>query len=159
MNKFLRVAFSLLLIVGLLFSDITNSTAYASASEIDKLFSDAFNAVKKVVTIGTENGVKPFYVQCEDSLEPGISESEAVAQGVDKGLQIAIYEARVLINELPEEISEYKNTFSSILDNYQHPIFERTVAIVDKNQDKPSQSDIILGRIIIKDLEPVYKAP
>jgi hypothetical protein len=192
MNKCIKVAFSSLLILGFLCSNISNNMAYASevtetievtevsegiettevtevsegtetsepseVSEVDKLFSEAFNGVKKVIVIGTENEVKPFYFQCEGSLEPGISESEAVAQGVDKGLQLAIYEARVLVDNLPESIVEYKKTFSAILDNYQYAIFERIESIVGDNQEDPVQRDVILGRSIIKNLDSQYKA-
>ncbi|MEG0775132.1 hypothetical protein [Clostridium sp.] len=188
MNRFLGQVFSLLIAVAFLFGSVNQSTVYASdlgtseisesaenpvkpepsedggtsetpeITEIDKLFSDAFNSVKRVIVIGTENGVKPFYFKCEDSLEPGISENKDVVQGVEKGLQIAIYEARTLVDKLPESIVEYKNAFSSILDNYQHPIFEAIANILDTNKDNPIQSDVILGRIIIKDLEPQYKA-
>lgn len=161
MRNFTKKLIYVLLICQLMFLASFSTVTYASEehSEVDLLFKETFNGVKKVVTLGTENGVKPYFFKVEDSLEVGVSESKNTANAVEKGLQVAIDDTRKLIEKLPGDLLNYKETFSSILDNYQHPIFERIVYIIEENKKLPKQSDVILGRIIIKDLPDVYKAP
>lgn len=127
-------------------------------TNLDILFKDSFDAVKKVVTLAAENGVKPWYFKSEGSLDVGVSVSEDVANATAKGMQQYIYDARKLIDQLPDSLLNYKQTFSSILDNYQHPIYERIVVIINDNQINPKQADIILARILIKDVPSFFKA-
>ncbi len=159
MNKLYKLGCSLLITSTFLSSTIFNGIAHAAEPNVDKLFEDSFKSVKKVVSIATKNGVKPYYFKCEDSLDFGPSTTKNTVNAVKSDLQTAIYDSRKLIDELPKSFLNYKQTFSSILDNFQHPIFERTVAVIESNKENPKQSEVIWGRILIDDLDSIYKAP
>jgi beta-lactamase superfamily II metal-dependent hydrolase len=155
MKKTCKIFLPLLLFIVLVFNQVQITFA---ATNLDVLFANTFNAVKKVVTLASENGVKPWYFKSEGSLDIGVSVSENVADATAKGMQQYIYDARSLIDQLPDGLLDYKRTFSSILDNYQHPIYERIVVIINSNQISPNQHDIILTRILIKDVPSFFKA-
>jgi S1-C subfamily serine protease len=133
-------------------------TANATSSDVDTLFKNSYDSVKKVITIANENHVNPYYFKPEGALEVGVSESENVANASSKGMQLAIYDARKLIDQLPDSLIDYKRTFSSILDNYQHPIYERIVFLIDNNQQNPKQKEINWARILIKNVPDFFKS-
>jgi competence protein ComEC len=155
MKKTYKLFLSLIISILFIFNQV--QTAFA-ATNLDTLFASTFNGVKKVVALATENGVKPWYFKSEGSLDVGISESEKVANATAKGMQQFIYDARNLNSQLPDSLLDYKRTFSSILDNYQHPIYERIVVLINSNQNNPNQHDIILARMLIKDVPSFFKA-
>jgi hypothetical protein len=154
--KLLKHSTVILFIIGLTLSSVISASA--AKPNVDVLFKTTFDSVQKVVALASENGVKPYYFKSEGSLEPGTSESQSVAAAAEKGMQKQIYEARGLVNQLPEELLNYKRTFSSILDNYQHPIYERIVYLIGINQEVPKQSDINMARVLIKDVPDSFKA-
>jgi hypothetical protein len=155
----MKKTFKIFLPLLLCFVIVSNCVQIVYAeSNLDKIFTNTFSAIKKVITVAKENGVKPWYFKSEDSLDAGVSESESVANATDKGMQQYIYEARNLNNQLPDSLLDYKRTFSSILDNYQHPIYERIVFIINRNQNNQNQHDIIQARKLIKDISALFKS-
>ncbi len=125
--------------------------------DVDSLYKKAFNSVNNVVTLANQNDVKPFYFKSEGSLEVGATSTENVVNAAAMGIQGKIDSARGLINALPDSIKTQKETLSSILDNYQHPIYERVIYIINNNKENPKQNEVIWGRILINDINPVYK--
>jgi hypothetical protein len=124
----------------------------------DIAYKKAFNSVQLVVKLAAENNVKPAFFKHEGSLERGSSDSNAVVMAASKGLQQHISFARKQIDALPDSMKNYKETFSSILDNYQNPVYETTVSLINSSKNNPKQSEVIMARILIKDVEPFYKS-
>jgi competence protein ComEC len=150
MKQISKLLLMMLLCIGLTIS--SKSIVFASNQDLNTLYKSTYDAVMKVDKTATENGVKPYYSR-------GASTTENVANATSKGMQIYIYEARTLIDQLPDELIDIKRTFSSMLDEYQHPIYERIVYVINTNKDNPKQNDINLGRTLIKDLPDVFKSP
>lgn len=94
---------------------------YADEFQVKEQYSKAYNMTMNVVDLGKRYGVKPFYKEGSSSFSNVV---EAVANG---DLQAEILSARSYINILPGRIQTLKNTLSSILDDYQHPIYESIV--------------------------------
>lgn len=88
---------------------------------LDEQYKQAYNMAMNAVSAGQEYGVKPFYKEGSSPLENVVG---AVAEG---DLQNEILTARQYINALPSSIQILKNTLSSMLDDYQHPIYESIV--------------------------------
>jgi len=126
-------------------------------NSLDALYKNAYESVKMVKNIATKNNVKPSFFKFEDSLEAGANDSKSVVNAVSEGLQFYIDNARRQVNNLPDSLLNYKQTFSSILDNYQNPIFERITYIISSNDANPKQDEIISARILINDVNSVYK--
>lgn len=132
--------------------------AFTPVDDIDTTYKKAYDDVEKVVALAKANKVKPYFYKTADSLDQGISDINAVADAADQGLQQYINIARDSISKLPDSLQESKNTFSSILDNYQHVIYERTVFIINSNKTSPKQSDVIVARRIIKSVKSQYRS-
>lgn len=126
-------------------------------TQLDIAYKNAFNNVKVATALATANGVKPTYFKAEGSLEVGTSSMENVVKAANGGLQSVINEGRKSIDNLPNSLLQQKRTLSSILDNYQHPIYETTVNLINKNKTNPKQNEIILGRQLINDIPAYYK--
>lgn len=126
-------------------------------NSIDEKYKNAYDAVKQVTKLATDYNVRPSFFKFEGSLEAGTNDSQAVANAASKGLQESITNARSLINALPDSLLNQKQTLSSILDNYENPIYERTVYIISSNKDNPKQADINMARTLIKHANPAYK--
>lgn len=135
----------------------TTNKDESNLSQLDIAYKTAFNNVKVATTLATVNGVKPTYFKVEGSLDVGISPVENVVKAANGGLQSIINEGRKSINNLPDSLLQQKRTLSSILDNYQHPIYEVTVNLINNNKINPKQNEIILGRQLIKDIPAEYK--
>lgn len=156
MRKIRKVGISFL--ASILFITLNSFQALASVEELNNIFTDAFNSVKKVIEIGNQNNVRPLNVKFENSLDPGVSDVNDVEKAVKEGLQVAINDARGKLDKFPSEMDQYKSTFSAILDNYQASVFEVVQNIIKNCNSNPRQSDIIIGRNIIKDIDKEYKA-
>lgn len=94
-------------------------------SSLDKKYKEAYDSTNKVVSLAEKYNVKPFFKE-------GSSDFIDVIQSVEYGMQKEIINARSKVNTLPKSIQTMKNTLSSILDNYQHPIYEKTVEGISK---------------------------
>lgn len=154
-KEYAKIVVSLLLVV--LFTMSSATQVFASGDEDNKLREEAFNSVKRVIEIANKNSVKPFKTKFENSLEPGISSNEDVIKAVNDGLQLAINEARDKINKIPNSSAEYKSNLVFMIDNYQTSILYTIDNIIKTNELNPKQSDIILGRVLIKNLIPDFK--
>lgn len=135
----------------------TNNKEQANLTQLDIAYKTAFDNVKVATTLATVNGVKPTYFKLEGSLDVGASPVENVVKAENGGLQSVINEGRKSINNLPDSLLQQKRTLSSILDNYQHPIYETVVNLITKNKTNPKQNEIILARQLIKDVPVEYK--
>lgn len=136
-----------------------NQDKQEEKTDIDALFKNTFDKITSITKLATDNGVKPYFFQFEGSLQYGESKPEDIVASVKGGLQIGINEGRQLNALLPEDLKNYKETFSSIMDNYQHPILKAVVDLIEENQGSPKQEGIIQGRILVNDLQDAFKAP
>jgi len=125
MKKFIKILTISLVAVTCIFT----TSAYAS-SAVDKLYNEAYTATIKVDNIAKQYGVKPYW-------RDGSSPTDNVVNAVSKGnMQSEIMDARKKVDALPSSIQTMKNTLSSMLDDYQHPVFEKIVLTITsvKNQ-------------------------
>jgi|GEM_PF-4702272 len=98
----------------------TKETNNNGTNSLDAEYKNAYNAVKQVAKLATDNKVKPSFFKFEGSLEAGTNDSQAVSNAASKGLQESINNARNLVNALPDSLLNQKQTLSSILDNYEN---------------------------------------
>lgn len=123
-------------------------------SELDLKYKAAYDATIKAIEKASKHSVKAYF----DTNNGGATDTEKVVAAVKNGLQKDIQKAREAINALPDELLTFKQTFSSMLDNYQHPIYERIVTIINETKLDPNQKDLNLGRYLIADMDAGYKA-
>lgn len=129
--------------------------AETKTASVDELYKAAYDATMKAVETAKANGVKAYF----DEKDGGASSTEVVLKAVRASMQKDILAAREAINALPAELLEAKQTFSSILDNYQHPVYERIVASINDMKDKEyKQADINVPRELINDVPAAFKA-
>lgn len=137
-----------------LISSTILGVGYTSALTLDEMYKQAYDYTMIATNKGSKHKVKPYY----DPKNGGVTETEFVANAVEDGMQLDIMNAREKINALPESLLQAKRTFSSILDNYQHPVYERAVATLEGAKINPNQKDLNLARTLIKDIPLYYKS-
>lgn len=123
------------------------------SNPIDNLYKAAYDSVMLVTDKSNRYNVKPYF----DASNGGPSNTKDVLKGVNNGLQKDILLSRKVIDLLPDSLLTAKQTFSSVLDNYQHPIYERIVFTINNAQNNPNQSDVATARYLIKDIPEIYK--
>lgn len=163
------------LTIGLVaFTCMFTTSAYAS-SNVDKLYNEAYTSTIKVANIAKQYSVKPFWKE-------GSSPTDNVVDAVSKGnMQNELMVARQKVNSLPSSIQTMKNTLSAMLDDYQHPVFEKIVLTINTAQNDVSginyknasthedfqlinttfekcQSEISKSRALINDVPDYFKA-
>ncbi|WP_032122647.1 hypothetical protein [Clostridium amazonitimonense] len=123
--------------------------------DVAQLYAKAHEATMKVVQTAEANEVKAYF----DKENGGPSTTEAVVKAVEAEMQKQINAARDAISELPEEMESFIGTLSEILDNYQHPVYERIVTVTNKlNAEgaKLTQAEINNVRGLLLDLPVGY---
>lgn len=139
---------------------VINNMAYyeistkTSSNNIDEKYKNAYDSVINVMNKANSYGVKPFF----DPKNGGYTDTPYVLNAVNNGLQKDILDSRDKINLLPNELLTFKQTFSSILDNYQHPIYERIVYSINRANLNPNQQDINTCRMLIADCPWYFKS-
>ncbi|MBU5592482.1 hypothetical protein KQI89_12025 [Clostridium sp. MSJ-4] len=129
-------------------------------SDLDLKLKTAHESTLGVMKKASSHGVKAYF----DAKDGGISDTDNVVAAVKDGLQKDILKTREAINVLPDDGGTFTNareTFSSILDNYQHPIYERIVTVINEHTEKenPTQKDLNGLRYLIQDIPNLdYKA-
>lgn len=136
------LAFSLLTSLSFTFN------VQAASVNIDELYKNAYNSTINVRSKGNSYGIKG----------PLNNETQAVINAVKAGMQSDILDARSKINLLPNSLLQAKRTFSSILDQFQHPVYERTVFLLNEANTLPSQQLLDSIRFLIKDIPMEYKS-
>jgi len=107
-----------------LVSDKAQNTT--TKSSLDELYAKAYEATMKVVETAKANGVKAYFTEGEK-----VSTTEAVVKAVQAGMQDQIKAADEAIKQLPADRLDLIGTLSSILDDYQHPVYERIVTEIN----------------------------
>jgi hypothetical protein len=103
-------------------SAFSSRTIYAST--LDNDYKATYDQTMKVVGLAKQYGVKPYWKE-------GSSPTQNVVSAVSNGkLQTEIMLARTYLDRLPPSIQLMKNTLSEILDDYQHPVYEKIVDII-----------------------------
>lgn len=151
-KKYLSISVLALFLAALL--PLSKAALKAKASDLDIKYKNAYDATMKAVDGGKKHGVKPYF----DEKNGGPTPTDNVLNGVKNGLQKDILSARKAIEELPQELLSHKQTLSSILDNYQHPIYERIVTVINATNKSPNQKDINVARRLIQDVPDYFKA-
>ena len=129
-------------------------------SDLDSKLKTAHESTLGVMKKASNHGVKAYF----DAKDGGISDTYNVVAAVKDGLQKDILKTREAIDVLPDDGGTFTNareTFSSILDNYQHPIYERIVTVINEHTEKetPTQKDLNGLRYLIQDIPNLdYKA-
>ncbi|MBU5592481.1 hypothetical protein KQI89_12020 [Clostridium sp. MSJ-4] len=129
-------------------------------SDLDLKLKTAHESTLGVMKKASSHGVKAYF----DAKDGGISDTDNVVAAVKDGLQKDILKTREAIDVLPDDGGTFTNareTFSSILDNYQHPIYERIVTVINEHTEKenPTQKDLNGLRYLIQDIPNLdYKA-
>lgn len=139
---------------------MTSLTAVSAHAEtLDQLYKKAYDATVRVKTIAERKGIKPSYVTGKKN-----DEGKVFLCVFSDGLQKYINEARQAQWELLYNYPQYTRaveTFSSIVDNYQHPIYESVITIMDQMKvsemyvDQPKIDHV---RHMIENIQPDLKA-
>lgn len=137
-----------LLALSLLTSLSFTFNVQAVAVNIDELYKNAYDSTINVKSKGNSYGIKG----------PLNNETQAVINAVKAGMQADILDARAKINLLPNSLLQSKRTFSAILDQFQHPVYERTVFLLTEATTTPSQQLLNSIRFLIKDVPMEYKS-
>lgn len=151
-KKYLSISALALFLAALL--PLSKVALKAKASDLDIKYKNAYDATMKVVDGGKKHGVKPYF----DEKNGGPTPTDKVLNGVKNGLQKDILLARKAIEDLPEELKTHKQTLSSILDNYQHPVYERIVTVINETKKSPNQKALNVARSLIQDVPDYFKA-
>lgn len=135
------------------------ATVSVKAENLDQLYKRAYDATIRVKTIAEKKGIKPSYVTGKKN-----DEGKVFLTVFGDGLQKYINEARQAQLELLYNYPQYANavgTFSSIVDNYQHPIYESVIANLDAMKVAEmyvTQSRINQVRVMIENIQEDLKA-
>ena len=151
MSKISRKIIALSIISSMAFGVGVHTSA--SALTLDEMYKQAYEYTMTATNKATKHKVKPYY-----DTNGGVTETQLVANAVKDGMQLDIINARNKINALPDSLLQAKRTFSSILDNYQHPVYERAVATLEGTKSNPKQQDLNLVRHLIKDIPTFFKS-
>lgn len=120
----------------------------AASVNIDELYKNAYDSTINVRSKGNSYGIKG----------PLNNETQTVINAVKAGMQADILDARAKINLLPNSLLQSKRTFSAILDQFQHPVYERTVFLLTEATTAPNQQLLNSIRFLIKDIPMEYKS-
>lgn len=134
----------------------TIATVNIKAASLDQLYKNAYDTAMRVKTIAEKNGVKAFFTSGKVS---GTKEVvKAVQQGLQKDINDARWAQRLLLESYPEYINAVE-TFSSLVDNYQHPIYERIVSELQTMGGREfNQLDINAVKQLIEVVPEEFKA-
>lgn len=124
----------------------------SALTDLDIKYANAYNATMNVESKAKKYGVKPYF---KDNNGP--SSTDAVLNSVKAGMQKDILAAREALDKLPKDRLDLIGTLSSILDNYQHPVYERAVVVINQAQKNPNQKDINIARHLIENIPSYYK--
>ncbi|WP_032122654.1 hypothetical protein [Clostridium amazonitimonense] len=134
-------------------SYVTTNDKVEEASDLDLKLKAAHANTVNAMEKASKHGVKAYF----DAKDGGISATDNVVAAVKDELQKDILKARKAISVLPDDGGAFTNarkTFSSILDNYQHPIYERIVTVINEHTEKenPTQKELNDLRYLIQDI-------
>lgn len=123
-----------------LISNVMAVNVNAKTLTLGQYYKKAYDASIRVKDTAEKNGVKAFFTAGK------VSGTKEVVKAVQAGLQKDIENARIAQLELLNNYPSYLNaveTFSSLVDNYQHPIYERIVSEIEYMEIKDyKQGDI-----------------
>ncbi|MBU5592517.1 cohesin domain-containing protein [Clostridium sp. MSJ-4] len=136
------------------YNNIYTMQSSSNNPDVDALYKNTYDSVQKAVNKAEQYGVKPFF----SDKNGGPSSTINVLDAVKNGLMVDILYARSNIDRLPSNLLNFKQTFSSILDNYQHPVYERIVYTINKAYDSPTQKDLNTARHLMNDCPDHFKS-
>lgn len=123
-----------------LISNTMSVTVNAKTLTLGQYYKKAYDASIRVKETAEKNGVKAFFASGK------VSGTKEVVKAVQAGLQNDIESARAAQLELLNNYPSYLNaveTFSALVDNYQHPIYERIVSEIEDMEIRDyNQGDI-----------------
>lgn len=111
-----------------LISNVMVVNPNAKTLTLGQYYKKAYDATIRVKDTAEKNGVKAFFTTGK------ASGTKEVVKAVQEGLQKDIENARAAQLELLNNYPSYLNaveTFSALVDNYQHPIYERIVTEIE----------------------------
>lgn len=123
-----------------LISNVMAVNVSAKTLTLGQYYKKAYDASVRAKDTAEKNGVKAFFTSGK------VSGTKEVVKAIQAGLQKDIENARLaqldLLNNYPSYLNAVE-TFSALVDNYQHPIYERIVSEIESMEVKDyKQEDI-----------------